>query len=232
MNVSVCVCVCARLPTLCLDIARICVEIRLGLVCVLTQQCFCNFSLSLSYRPFCGRPYQKAKLPTLHTAVLKEPLTGELFMKGRPVSVARLVRFEFPADWSGPEAAELEGKGELLNTLCVGDLVACEPRTSQFHRIHGARVERIFRSERQIEVVLFHVPPGSRTGPWQRRRWEVWLTDDGNIRKEVVTEHELLCQVHLQEGALTTDALESLAGCGVDVGTQPRRDHTLPPRRQ
>ena len=41
----------------------------------------------------------------------------------------------------------------------------------------------------------------------------------------------ILCEVFLQEQALTTESLERLAAFGVDVGTQPHRDRSLPPRR-
>ena len=182
--------------------------------------------------PQCDGPYVIVRRPTDHTVVLEDLLTGEALQKGKPVSVARLIRFEFPSAWAGPEIQETEDVNSLLQSLRVGDFVACEPKTSQFRRVHIARVERIFRAEGQIEVVLMHVPAESRYGPWQRRKWKIWLTDLGQFRKEIITQQELLSQVVLKDDALSTDSLESLAVLGIDIGTQPKKDHSLPPRRR
>ena len=54
---------------------------------------------------------------------------------------------------------------------------------------------------------------------------------DGRPRRELVPEGEILCEVSLQEQALTTSSLERLAAFGIDVGSQPHRDRSLPPRR-
>ena len=70
-----------------------------------------------------------------------------------------------------------------------------------------------------------------RSGPWQRRRWDLLSDADGRVKKELLPESEILCEVSLQEKALTTESLERLAAFGVDVGTQPHRDRSLPPRR-
>ena len=81
-----------------------------------------------------------------------------------------------------------------------------------------------------MEVALYHVPSDSRFGPWQRRRWELWALNGVN-QVEVVTVAEILCKVNLAHGALDLDSLEALASLGVPTSVQPRRNHTLPPRR-
>ena len=57
------------------------------------------------------------------------------------------------------------------------------------------------------------------------------MQEDGKARKELVPEQEMLCEVKLKDQALTMESLELLAVFGIDVGTQPRRDKSLPPRR-
>ena len=79
------------------------------------------------------------------------------------------------------------------------------------------------------EVCLYHVPPESRYGPWQRRPWAVWATNDGRPKIEVIPLTEILCKVILKDGALDIASLTTLSGLGVDVGSMPHRDHSLPP---
>ena len=57
------------------------------------------------------------------------------------------------------------------------------------------------------------------------------MLEDGKVRKELVPEQEILCEVTLKDQALTHKSLERLAVFGIDVGTQPHRDKSLPPRR-
>ena len=179
--------------------------------------------------PQCDGPFTVCRLPTTHTALLTDTLTGEPIFDGRPVSVARLIRFHFPVDWGGPEAAEVSPEQNRVRELRRGSFCAVSPRTSQYSRIHVARVERIFVDQNQAEVTLFWVPPGCRTGPWQARRWGIWHDDDGVARKEIISEDELICPVELNEDALTQESLERLTLNGVPASHQPRRDSTLPP---
>ena len=104
------------------------------------------------------------------------------------------------------------------------------PKTSQFSRIHVARIERVFIDQRMAEVTLFWASPGSRTGPWQARVWGIMLDEDGSPHREVITADELVCRVVLSHGALTQSSIEELCRLGVPALTQPRRDSTLPPR--
>ena len=168
-------------------------------------------------------------MPTAHTAVLEDPLTGNLYLDGRPVSVARLIRFHFPPGWSGPEAYELSEEVGDLSSFRVGDMIAAEPRISQNKRVYVARVDRPFPAQGLLQVTLFHVPPTARFGPWQRRPWEVWQ-ENGRERSEMLTAGEVICKVSLNHGALSLDSLERLAGFGISTGCQPSRDATLPPR--
>ena len=119
-----------------------------------------------------------------------------------------------------------------MEKLSVGSFVAVQPDLPGLaRRIYVGRVERTFPAERIAEVVLFRTVDTGRSGPWQRRRWDIWMCEDGRPRRELVPEGEILCEVTLQEQALTVDSLERLAAFGVDVGTQPHRDRSLPPRR-
>ena len=121
---------------------------------------------------------------------------------------------------------------DLVEKLRVGSLVAVQPALPGLnHRVYVGKVERTYPSERLAEVTLYRTADSGRSGPWQRRRWDLWMSDDGRPRKELIPEGEILCEVTLQEQAPTTESLERLAMYGVDVGTQPHRDRSLPPRR-
>ena len=50
------------------------------------------------------------------------------------------------------------------------------------------------------------------------------MDSTGRARKVILLEGEIFCSEELA-------SLEKLAGYGVDVGTQPHRDRSLPPRR-
>jgi hypothetical protein len=180
--------------------------------------------------PQCDGPFRITRLPSLHTAVLADVFTGEPYMHNTPISVARLVLFKFPSDWAEPEPNEVGSSHDSFMSCRVGEFVCVAPRTSQFSRVHVARVEKMFRDQEQIEVALYWVPPECRTGPWQRRQWKLW-DEGGIVRREVISANEFVCKVFLQEGALTQGSLEVLTANGVPATTQPRRDSTLPPRR-
>ena len=184
--------------------------------------------------PQCDGPYIITHLPTAHTAVLEDPTTLETYHHGQPISVARLVRFQFPAEWNGPELTPEDAAAncDLVSKLRVGSFVAVEPDLPGCRqRIFIGRVERTFPAERLAELSLLRTSNSSQAGPWQRRRWDLWMQEDGKVRKELVPEQEMLCEVTLKDQALTAEGLELLAVFGVDVGTQPHRDKSLPPRR-
>ena len=104
------------------------------------------------------------------------------------------------------------------------------PKTSNFTRIHVARIDQIFQDQGLAECTIYHVARNSRTGPWQARVWEVMLDSNGNVLKEVISEEEFVCPVVLINGALDNASLESLYLAGVPAVGQPRRDAALPPR--
>jgi transposase InsO family protein len=180
--------------------------------------------------PQCDGPYTIYRLPTAHTALLLDSLTGETAFDNKAVSVARLIRFNFPIDYATPDLSELRQVKLDFDRIKVGSFVCVAPNSSQFHRIHVARVERCFREQGMLECVLFHVLPNHRTGPWAARRWGIWTDEKGLLRKEVITEAEFICSVELVEDALTQESLEALTACGVPASHQPRRDSTLPSR--
>ena len=107
--------------------------------------------------------------------------------------------------------------------------MAVEPRTQQNKRIYVAKVKTVIQEQEMVEVSLYHVPTHARFGPWQRRPWALWTGSDGQPRTEVVPAAEILCQVNLKDDALDLASLTALAQCGVDVGSMPHRDHSLPP---
>ena len=167
-------------------------------------------------------------------AILEDPSTLETYHHGQPISVSRLVRFNFPTEWSGPEltSGEAEANRDLVSKLRVGSFVAVEPELPGLrHRVYLGRVERTYPAERLAELSLLRTSNAGQAGPWQRRRWDFWMMGDGRMRKELVPAREILCEVSLQDQALTSASLERLAVFGVDVGTQPHRDRSLPPRR-
>ena len=158
----------------------------------------------------------------------------ETYHHGQPISVARLVRFQFPSEWSGPELTpgDAAANRDLVSKLRVGSFVAVEPELPGLkQRVYLGRVDRTFPAERMAELSLLRTSNTGQAGPWQRRRWDFWMMDNGTVRKELVPECEILCEVTLSDQALTSTSLDRLAVFGVDVGTQPHRDRSLPPRR-
>ena len=173
--------------------------------------------------PQCDGPFLVQSVSG-HTAQLVDPTSGE--PAGPAVSLARLIRFHFPAGWAGPDAREVESRDATFDALRVGSFIVVAPNSRKYYRAHVARVERIFREQRQAEVQLFWVAPGHRTGPWTARRWSAWTGADGVPVREVVGQGEILEVVALQEMALTSDSLERLDLRGLPMG-QPRRDAAM-----
>jgi len=182
-----------------------------------------------SILPQCDGPFVISRVPTTHTAVLEDPLTGDLYLDGKPVSVARLIRYHFPVEWAGAEASELAEKVGDLTDLTMGDYIAVEPKVLTGKRVYIAKIERVYRGQGLVQVTLYHVPTHGRFGPWQRRPWEI-RQDGGRDRSEVITADEVLCKVELKNQALTHHSLEKLGLLGVATGTMPSRDASLPPR--
>ena len=108
-------------------------------------------------------------------------------------------------------------------------MVACEPQVLQNKRVFVARVDRVHPGQSLVNVTLYKVPEKVRFGPWQRRPWEIWQ-EDGRAKTELVTFREVICKVFLKDRALTLESLEELGRLGVDTGTMPTRDATLPSR--
>jgi len=177
--------------------------------------------------PQCDGPYSISRMVGSHTCLLIDPLSQEPAFDGKPVSLARLIRFRFPADWAGAEALELPSTSASFASVQIGAIVACLPRVCPPGRVFLGRVDRLYRNHTMLEVTLMHVAPAHRTGPWTARRWEVW-TDSGAPRREVITADEYICTVNLREGALDLASLETLSGHGLNVSLQPRRDASLP----
>ena len=180
--------------------------------------------------PQADGPYLVSRVLSSHTVVLADPMSGEPLQGGRPLSMSRLIKFKFPADWAGPEAVEADEESGSVERYRRGMFLCVASPHSQNGRLHVARVEAIFAAQGQVEVSLYWVPPKGRTGPWQARVWTPWLDESSMPKKEVVSKHEIICQVELRDGALTQASLEKLTLHGVPATGQPRRDATLPPR--
>ena len=80
--------------------------------------------------PQCNGLYLIARLSSAPTCVLEDALSGEPYMSGELVSVNRLVRFAFPADWA-LVSSQTTSVLETMESLVVGDIVLVEPRSSQ-----------------------------------------------------------------------------------------------------
>ena len=174
--------------------------------------------------------YVIVSLPTAHTAVLEDPLTGEDYHRGKPISVARLVRFHFPREWSGPHSSpEVDAdRADLVARLRIGSFVAVQPTLPGMHqRVWSARSppngwRRSFFTAQQARAALALGDAGGGTCGW---------LPTGPPVASSYWKAKSCVRVFLQEQALTVESLERLASYGGDVGMQPHRDRSLPPRR-
>ena len=179
--------------------------------------------------PKCDGPYQIIGFPGggSHTVALADALTAEPYDHGKPVSISRLVKFEFPLEYSLP-ASEDVTPDSLLASLHPRQYVV----VAYQDRYHVGMVSRILREEGQVEVQLYQVPKTSRYGPWERRTWAPML-DQGSLVRELVPIHEVVCQVELENDALTKASLERLSSHGIGAsGSAPRREKALQTRRR
>jgi len=116
--------------------------------------------------PQCDGPFEIIAQPSPHVCILADPYTGEPFDHTKPVSVARLVRFEFPTNYAEPVAGEFKDLEALMASMQVGKYVAIEYHS----RIHVARVERFFREQTLESLMSFgfatsHVPRREKALP-------------------------------------------------------------------
>ena len=174
-----------------------------------------------SILPQCDGPYQILNRPSDHTAILGDALTREIAFGGKPVSVARLVVFDFPPDQAFPAVEEVSGSS-ILDSLTRGDMVAVSYRG----RVHVAQITMIVPEPPQITATVYEVPADCRYGPWARRRWEV-VTVNGRPVSEVFPESDIVSKVSLIHGALDGESLERLAAHGLSTGQMPHRDKAI-----
>ena len=170
--------------------------------------------------PQCDGPYSILDLQP-HTAILGDALTGAVAFGGKPVSIARLVKFSYPSDHAFPTPEELSDT-PLAVKLEPGDYVAVAFKK----RVHVACVDRVFPEQNQLRVVIHEVPSDCRFGPWSRRRWEI-RSVGGQPQTEVIPNSEVVCRVTLINGALDQDSLERLAARGLATGAIPTRDKAI-----
>ena len=177
--------------------------------------------------PQCDGPYLISRIVDSHNVILEDCFTGEAYLQARPISVTRLIRFNFPPEFIDTAIDEVQTTIDPQ----VGSMVAVEFRqfASARPQIFVAKVERVFPANRQLEATLYQIPPSDRYGPWSRRKWAIWDTP-GGPRKEVFGFDELLCTVEISsDGSLAPSSLERLAFAGVSLGTYGR-DRALPAR--
>ena len=173
-------------------------------------------------------PFIISRLPTTHTAILEDPFSGELYHGGKPVAASRLARFHYPSAWINEYEPPATTDDPAIDSLTKGDFVALEPNPRRNKRVYLGRIQTIHHDQKLLEVLLYHVPADSRFGPWQRRPWSLWALPDGRPRLEVIPYTEVLCPVTFQENALDQKSLTTLSHLGVDVGSTPHRDHSMP----
>ena len=174
--------------------------------------------------PRCDGPFKIAATPTAHSAVLVDPLTNEPIDNGKLVSIARLIRFDYPADSVTMDVTEVPSRKDTIQNLKVGEYVAVELAKS---RVNVARVMKTFREQGQAEVMVLEIATTDRFGPWTRRKWTTQNITPGVPRIEVVTEAEVLCTVELRNDALTEQSVVRLATLGIASGATPSRDKSI-----
>ena len=178
--------------------------------------------------PKCDGPFQVSDRPTAHTARLADALTAEPYQHGKPVSVARLVKYSFPADHSLPLTEQVDVSGaDKLASLRLGSMVAVNFEG----RVHVAKVDRILPEDESIVVVIYEVPRDNRFGPWSRRIWSPLVRKSETV-KELIYMKDVLTLVTLTENALSADSLEALAALGIGAfGATEHREKALGGRR-
>ena len=74
--------------------------------------------------PQCDGPFAIARVLSSHTVILADTLTGEPVFMSKPVSTARLIRFNYPQQYSGPEAfADETARLDFFGNLKTGDFI-------------------------------------------------------------------------------------------------------------
>jgi len=167
--------------------------------------------------PQADGPYRIFRVLGTHTCQLVNALTGEPFLEGQRVSVARLIRFHYPADLVSTNV-DPPAKSDIR----TGALVAFP----LWNHVYLGTVLRHFTGD-QLELLVLHVAESERHGPWLRRRWSYKLKPDGTSVKEIVPLQDIICVVELIEDALTPASLEKLAQLDI-ARDMPRLDKALP----
>ena len=89
--------------------------------------------------PQADGPYLVTRVLSTHAAILADPMSGEPIQGGRPLSVSRLIKFKFPADWAGPEAVEVENEPDTVEMYRRGMFLCVSSQSSQYRRVYVAR---------------------------------------------------------------------------------------------
>jgi hypothetical protein len=179
--------------------------------------------------PQADGPFRVERIFDAHTCSLSHALSGLAYMHGQRISLARLIKFDFPSQYIQSDITPDQALVPVMS-LTPGEFVALELNLVGVPRIYIGRVIRTFPANAQLEVEIWHVSSSQRFGPWTRRPWSPMLNQDHSVRREVVTEAELLCRAVLVDHALDQSTLEALAHLGVPVEHVPHRDSVMPPR--
>ena len=191
--------------------------------------------------PQADGPYMVDRILGDHTCVLSDPITGHVSFKGKPISLARLIAFEFPAQ-ALPDLAD--ESTNVVGPISAGMYVAVEVSVQYRLRCYVAKVIQVFETSEYLTVELHHVSDGQRFGPWKRRPWtpipcdHIDMPDERRTLLYPTHMTEVLCIVTLNSQeveagrALDEVSLTRLIACGIPVGRQPGKDSTLPPRQE
>jgi len=169
-------------------------------------------------------PYEVVKKPSPHTAMLAEPYSKEVVLEGRPMPVARLIRWAFPKELPKPTAAELESgdadyarrmtRAEIL-LLQPNDLVCAAVEDKDADGDDCATVVMVDAVHMEQERVSGRRMEPQGTGPWAQRLWALARNADGSDGVTQVPFKDLLAQVELEAGHLTGASAEMLKKVGV-----------------
>ena len=143
--------------------------------------------------PQADGPFIVEKVLSGHTCTLKDCVSGLPYMNGTRISLARLIKFNYPVEYRTVEEQETP-PGVPLEALTPGTFVAVETKLDQNVQIFIARVNRLFKANRMLEVDVYQVPSNQRYGPWNRRVWEVRTDAMHVVTRIVVPDTELLAR--------------------------------------
>ena len=169
-------------------------------------------------------PYLVDTVHNDHTCTLLDAVSQTPYMQGSAISLARLIRYNYPVEFVGESADDPPNLSFCFDELRSGDFVAVKVQ----RRVFVGKIARLFFTSKLVQIELWEVDSNERFGPWARRKWVPYLDGAGAQHVDIFHESDLVCVVTLSNQALTEKSLEDLAVLGVPVGVQPTRDKSMP----